>query len=137
MLNMKGLHEIYNVKIEERRNNSILPSPLARLIHNRITYVSFYFTRNYLAHFTPDFLFTNGAPHKQHHVQGIGELYAFQAPFLIIGLISEVTLDARDVIAVGAGAALNTVMEGTTGSNARGVCIMGAGSEGVTSVYIF
>ncbi|MDP3973543.1 MAG: glycosyltransferase family 39 protein [Candidatus Daviesbacteria bacterium] len=72
-------------RIEERRNNSILPSPLTRLIHNRITYVSFYFTRNYLAHFTPDFLFINGAPHKQHHVQGMGQLYWFQAPFLFLG----------------------------------------------------
>ncbi len=72
-------------RISENRNLSKLPSPLPRLIHNRVTYISYYFVRNYLAHFTPDFLFINGAGHKQHHVQGIGELYAIQAPFWLAG----------------------------------------------------
>ena len=39
-----------------------------------------------MAHFNPDFLFISGAPHKQHHVQGVGELYWVQAPFLFLGL---------------------------------------------------
>lgn len=73
-------------RINENRGNSKLPSPLPRLIHNKVTYISFYFTRNYLAHFTPQFLFLTGAPHKQHHVQNMGQLYLFQAPFLLIGL---------------------------------------------------
>lgn len=72
-------------RISENRNLSKLPSPLPRLIHNRVTYISYYFVRNYLAHFAPDFLFINGAGHKQHHVQGIGELYAIQAPFWLAG----------------------------------------------------
>ncbi len=74
-------------RINENRGNSKLPQPLPRLVHNKVTYISFYFARNYLAHFTPDFLFISGAPHKQHHVQGIGELYWFQAPLLLFGLI--------------------------------------------------
>lgn len=73
-------------RIEERRNLSKLPKLLTRLIHNRVTYVSFYFARNYIEHFSPQFLFISGAGHKQHHVQNIGELYAIQAPFLLIGL---------------------------------------------------
>lgn len=73
-------------RIEERRNLSKLPSLLTKLIHNRYTYNTFYFTKNYVAHFTPDFLFINGAGHRQHHVQGIGELYWVQAPFLLYGL---------------------------------------------------
>lgn len=72
-------------RIEERRNLSKLPPLLTKLIHNRVTYVSFYFAENYLTHFSPDFLFINGAEHKQHHVQGIGELYAIQAPFWLAG----------------------------------------------------
>lgn len=75
-------------RINENRGNSRLPQPLPRLVHNKVTYIAFYFTRNYVAHFTPQFLFISGAPHKQHHVQDIGELYYFQAPFLIIGLLS-------------------------------------------------
>ncbi|MBI3103901.1 glycosyltransferase family 39 protein [Candidatus Daviesbacteria bacterium] len=73
-------------KINENRGASRFPYPISRFIHNKVTYISFYFTRNYLSHFTPQFLFISGAPHKQHHVQNIGELYYFQAPFLLIGL---------------------------------------------------
>ncbi len=75
-------------RINENRGYSKLPQPLPRLIHNKVTYITFYFTRNYLAHFTPQFLFISGAPHKQHHVQNIGELYWFQAPFLLVGLVA-------------------------------------------------
>jgi len=73
-------------RIEERRNLSKLPLTLTKLIHNRYTYNTLYFTENYIAHFTPNFLFINGAGHKQHHVQGVGELYWIQAPFLLFGL---------------------------------------------------
>lgn len=73
-------------RIEERRNNSELPFVLNRLIHNRYTYNTFYFSKNYLSHFTSDFLFIRGAGHTHHHVQGVGELYWFQAPFLLFGL---------------------------------------------------
>lgn len=73
-------------RINENRGNSNLPQPLPRLIHNKITYVSFYVAQHYLAHFNLDFLFISGAPHKQHHVQGVGEMYLFQAPFVLLGL---------------------------------------------------
>lgn len=73
-------------RINQDRGHSKLPQPLPRLIHNKITYVAFYASRNYIAHFTPQFLFISGAPHKQHHVQNMGELYYFQAPFLLLGL---------------------------------------------------
>lgn len=82
-------------RINQNRGNSKLPQPLPLLIHNKITYVSFYFTRNYLAHFTPQFLFISGAPHKQHSVQNMGELYYFQAPFLLIGLYALFALKNR------------------------------------------
>jgi len=73
-------------RIEERRNNSKLPKPVTDLIHNRYTYTAFYVGENYLAHFTPLFLFINGAGHKQHHVQGIGEMYWIQAVFVVFGV---------------------------------------------------
>lgn len=73
-------------RINENRGNSTLPQPLPRLVHNKFTYVTFYFTGNYLAHFSPQFLFIWGASHKQHHPQGIGQLYLFQVPFILLGL---------------------------------------------------
>ncbi len=74
-------------RIEEARNNSNLWVPLNNLINNKYSYLGTYFLTNYFAHLSPQFLFFNGAGHKQHHVQDLGELYLFQAPFLIIGLI--------------------------------------------------
>ena len=74
-------------RIEEARNLSTLPEPLIPIMHNRPVYVGGYFIQNYLAHFTPDFLFISGAGHRQHHVQGIGQLYWVQALFLVVGLI--------------------------------------------------
>lgn len=74
-------------RINEQRGLSTLTQPLPRLIHNKYTYLTSSYISNYLAHFTPNFLFINGAPHKQHHVQNIGELYYFQAPFLLLGLL--------------------------------------------------
>lgn len=73
-------------RINENRGHSKFSQPISVLIHNKITYIGFYFTRNYLAHFSPQFLFISGAPHKQHHVQNMGELYYFQTPFLLLGL---------------------------------------------------
>lgn len=75
-------------RIEERRNLSRLPKIITKLLHNRYTYNTFYFSQNYIAHFTPSFLFINGAGHRQHHVQGVGELYWIQAPFLLFGLFA-------------------------------------------------
>ena len=73
-------------RINERRGASALPWILPRLVHNKATYLSFYFAKNYLAHFTPNFLFIKGAGHRQHHVQGVGGIYWFQAPFILLGL---------------------------------------------------
>lgn len=74
------------LRINEARGNTHLPGILPKVIHNKVTHYVYVFAGNYLAHFTPDFLFINGAGHKQHHVQGIGEFYAIQAPFMLLGL---------------------------------------------------
>lgn len=73
-------------RINKNRGDSKFPKPINRLIHNKVIYVTYYFGRNYLAHFSPQFLFLQGAPHKQHHVQKIGQLYLFQMPFLLLGI---------------------------------------------------
>ena len=73
-------------RVNKARGATNLPNPLPRLIHNKVTHFAYVFTGNYLSHFTPDFLFIEGAGHKQHHVQGVGELYWVQAPFMLAGL---------------------------------------------------
>ncbi|EKD89938.1 MAG: hypothetical protein ACD_32C00111G0003 [uncultured bacterium] len=75
------------LRINENRGKTNLPEPLPKVVHNKITYTGIAFAKNFLAHFSPEFLFISGAPHKQHHAQRIGQLYYFQAVFLLIGLI--------------------------------------------------
>jgi 4-amino-4-deoxy-L-arabinose transferase-like glycosyltransferase len=73
-------------RINKARGNTNLPAPLPKLIHNKVTHFAYVFAGNYFAHFSPDFLFINGAGHRQHHVQDIGEFYVVQAPFILLGL---------------------------------------------------
>lgn len=74
------------LRVNENRGNSKLPEPLPLLIHNKFSYTLYYTSSNFLAHFTPEFLFISGAPHKQHHVQNVGQLYLFQAPLFLAGI---------------------------------------------------
>ncbi|MFH1601750.1 MAG: glycosyltransferase family 39 protein [Candidatus Shapirobacteria bacterium] len=74
------------LRINEARGNLALPSPLPRLIHNKITHFLVIFGGNFLAHFSPSFLFLSGAGHHQHHVQGTGEMYFIELPFLLLGV---------------------------------------------------
>jgi 4-amino-4-deoxy-L-arabinose transferase-like glycosyltransferase len=73
-------------RLDQERNTSHLPAPLIKFVYNRPVYITETFIEHYLAHFTPNFLFISGAPHHQHNVQNMGELYWFQAPFLLLGL---------------------------------------------------
>ncbi|MFH0794123.1 MAG: glycosyltransferase family 39 protein [bacterium] len=45
------------------------------------------FTRNYLAHYSPNFLFIGGDSVSRHSVAGFGQLYLAEAPFLVWGLV--------------------------------------------------
>src|SRR3989344_5725779 len=70
--------------INEARVASTLPFP--KLIHNKVTYFITESSKNYIAHFNPDFLFLNGGSNYQFSVPGSGLIYPFFAPFLFLGL---------------------------------------------------
>jgi len=74
------------LRINEARGELDLPEPLPRLVHNKATRFVWQFGSNFVAHFSPNYLFIAGAGHHQHHVQGIGELYYIEAPLLLAGL---------------------------------------------------
>jgi len=61
------------------------PAVLARLVHNKATHYLFVFSKNYLAHFTPNFFFLKGADHNQQSLPGMGQFMIIFAPFLIWG----------------------------------------------------
>ncbi len=62
------------------------PDSLARLIHNKGTHYAWVFGKNYLAHFSPNFLFFTGAEHTQQSIPGFGQFMIVFAPALVWGI---------------------------------------------------
>lgn len=73
--------------LNESRGASTLPEVATKLIYNRYSYFAFVFAKNYLSHFSPQFLFLAGGDNYQFSVQQMGLMYAIEAPFLIYGLL--------------------------------------------------
>ena len=60
------------------------------------------FISGYLAHFSPNFLFIAGDQIGRHSIPGFGQLYVFQLPLVILGVISlaaKRTVDGRLLLA--------------------------------------
>ncbi|OGY12968.1 MAG: hypothetical protein A3F61_00935 [Candidatus Blackburnbacteria bacterium RIFCSPHIGHO2_12_FULL_41_13b] len=74
-------------QIENLRNNSDLGSFASRIIYNKATYFGFNFTKNYLAHFNPQFLFIDGGTHYQFSIPGTSLLYLVNIPFFYLGVL--------------------------------------------------
>lgn len=70
--------------INESRGASKLPFP--KFIHNKVTYFITESSKNYIAHFNPNFLFLNGGSNYQFSVPGSGLIYPFLGPFILLGL---------------------------------------------------
>lgn len=60
----------------------------ARIIHNRRVYFAREFMNHYLDHFKGEFLFIKGDRNPRLSTQDIGELYLFELPLLVVGVIS-------------------------------------------------
>ena len=54
------------------------------------------FVSGYLSHFSPNFLFTNGDSIGRHAVPGMGELYVFEFPTIVLGLLALITAKTRN-----------------------------------------
>jgi len=74
--------------IAESRGYTTLPSVLPRLIHNKATHYTYKLFMNYLSTFSTEFLILKGSSNTQRSVQGMGLLYLFELPLLVIGLIA-------------------------------------------------
>ncbi len=71
--------------LEQTRNNSTLNPILTNLIYNRYTYFITNFVLNYLKHFSVQFLVLTGGDNYQFSIQGMGQIYFIELPFLIYG----------------------------------------------------
>jgi 4-amino-4-deoxy-L-arabinose transferase-like glycosyltransferase len=97
LLNTSGQARYENVQIVddgaigtivELRNSSSLPTFANKIFFNKGTFFVSQFSKNYINHFSPKFLYIAGGDNYQFNVQGAGLLYLVGAPFLIIGLWS-------------------------------------------------
>ncbi|MGB9911229.1 MAG: ArnT family glycosyltransferase [Microgenomates group bacterium] len=58
-----------------------------RVLHNKVVFWFDDFVKNYLSAISPSFLFGSGDPNPRHSIGGRGEMYLWELPFLILGLI--------------------------------------------------
>ena len=72
--------------IAQSRGYTLLPSPLPRLIHNKVTHYGYQLFTNYLQIFSTEFLIFKGGENTQRSVAGMGLLYLFELPLLLLGL---------------------------------------------------
>ena len=54
------------------------------------------FISGYLSHYSPNFLFISGDPIGRHSVVGMGQLYIFELPLILLGLIALIQARTRD-----------------------------------------
>lgn len=73
-------------RINELRGSSALPPTLKEVAFNKVTYAVPEIFKNYISHFSPDFLFLSGGSNYQFSVPGLGLLYPIMGPFLLLGL---------------------------------------------------
>ena len=75
-------------RINEQRGSSDLPPFLSRLSNNKVTYFLTESSKNYISHYSPDFLFVKGGSNYQFSVPRSGLVYPALAPFIILGFWS-------------------------------------------------
>jgi 4-amino-4-deoxy-L-arabinose transferase-like glycosyltransferase len=68
---------------------------MVKTLHNRYLSYGLRFTKNYLSHFSPRFLFVTGDEIARSKVPGMGQTYLFLAPFYLIGLLVLLKLDTK------------------------------------------
>ncbi|OQA93450.1 MAG: Dolichyl-phosphate-mannose-protein mannosyltransferase [Microgenomates group bacterium ADurb.Bin219] len=73
-------------RIVEKRVNSKLPVLLPKILFNKVTFLGYFVVRNYLANFSPRYLFFRGGSHYQFSLPDHELLYLVSAPFLLLGV---------------------------------------------------
>lgn len=82
ILNDGAIAEINSV-----RTHSQLPLSLTRLVYNRPVYLVAHFVKNWVLHFSPEFLFFKGGTQFNYSVPGYGLIYPVNAFLLLLGLL--------------------------------------------------
>lgn len=78
-------------EINTARGASTLPPSIARLVHNKLTYLIPKAAINYLGYFSPRFLALAGGSHYQFSIQGFGVINPLDSLLLYLGLFALLT----------------------------------------------
>ena len=81
--------------LELRAEHSNVNSLGVRLLHNKYLTYFIRFSKNYLSHYSPRFLFITGDEIARSKVPGIGQSLIVLAPFFFLGLLSLLKLDNK------------------------------------------
>lgn len=80
--------QIASQKVSLERNESGLPKAIGFIFHNKIIEITGVFVKNYLEHFTLEFLFLNGDGNPRHNPAGMGQFYWVSLLLIIIGVVN-------------------------------------------------
>lgn len=78
--NVQMLDDGTIARIEQKRNEGG-----SRYVYNKVTYFATGFTKNYISHFSPEFLFLEGGNNYQFSVPGRGVMYPINIIFFYLG----------------------------------------------------
>lgn len=73
--------------LEQRRTDPNPNSVITKIKYNRYTAYAGYFVKNYLSHYSPNFLFISGDVIDRSRVPGFGETYSYLSVFIVLGLV--------------------------------------------------
>ena len=73
-------------RINMARGSSQLSEPLPRLVHNKATYFTLAYAKNYFSNFSPNYLFFKGGSNYQYNIPGEGIIYPILIPLILLGL---------------------------------------------------
>lgn len=89
-LRFKEVNIFSDISIIERTNQEIENDKNAwwsRVLHNRRLAYGVEYITHYLDNFNPSFLFIKGDGNPKFSTQDVGQLYLFEIPFLIVGIL--------------------------------------------------
>lgn len=88
--------ETFQHEIGLSRIYTPLPPLIEKILHNRYTHHAHRLYLNFLEIYSTDFLFLEGDKHTQRSVQGMGLLYLFELPLIVLGLTKLKKISAFD-----------------------------------------
>jgi 4-amino-4-deoxy-L-arabinose transferase-like glycosyltransferase len=99
-LNVSIIDEGAISTINESRRVSRLPSILSRVRYNKVTYFTKVFVKNFISHYSNDFLYLRGGNNHQFNVQNYGLLYSVNTWFLLAGIILALVSKKKTIYAL-------------------------------------